>query len=81
LVISTATSGARALIKNGENGLLFDLEDRSGFMMLMERSITNPAFARQLGHAGQSKARLLYDSSALAGRVRELYEELISPRA
>ena len=77
-VISSRTSGASALVRDGENGWLFDLADPQTFHEALDRALDDPAVARALAEAGRELARAKYDTRAIAGQVRGLYEELIA---
>jgi glycosyltransferase involved in cell wall biosynthesis len=76
-VISSRTSGALGLIKERENGWLFDLNEQDGFHRAMHAALTAPETARRMGEAGKTLVKANYDTIALAGRVKGLYEELI----
>ncbi|HKW27894.1 MAG TPA: glycosyltransferase family 4 protein [Verrucomicrobiae bacterium] len=78
-VISSRTSGATALVKHGENGWLFDLEDAATFHAAVDATLANPSLGKQLAMAGKTLAAG-YSLSAVAGRVKDLYVELIEER-
>ncbi len=79
-VISSRTSGASALVKDGTNGWLFDLADPAKFHRVVDLLLADPAHGRQWGAAGRATALAEYDTAVLAGRIRRLYETLIEEK-
>jgi glycosyltransferase involved in cell wall biosynthesis len=78
-VISTRTSGALDLIEEGANGHLFDLKDAKGFHAAVDRCLTDANHAREIGCNGFKRAQE-FDTVRLAGRVRDLYEDLLKEK-
>lgn len=76
-VLSSRTSGALALVKEGRNGWLFDLALPESFQHAATQLFQDPARARTYGAAGKAVVAADYDTHALARRMRQLYEELI----
>lgn len=76
-VLSTRNSGALSLIRSGENGFLFDLEDENGFHHQLDELLASPARANRMGQRGGQLAAQEYDTLVLAGRMKRLYKELI----
>jgi alpha-maltose-1-phosphate synthase len=76
-VISSRTSGASALMQHGENGWLFNLENPQEFHEALDQVLTNRQFAAAAAAKGRELARCTYDTTVLAGHVRDLYEELL----
>jgi starch synthase len=79
-VISSRTSGATALIQDGENGWLFDLQNPQGFHEALDSVLSQPDRACVAAEKGRELARTKYDTRVLAGQVRELYEQLVFAR-
>jgi glycosyltransferase involved in cell wall biosynthesis len=79
-VVSSRTSGASALVEEGVNGLLFDLDRPATFHAAMDRVLERPERAAQWGAAGRAKAVAEFDTSIRADRMRRLYENLIEER-
>ena len=75
-VISSRTSGASSLVKHGENGWLFDLKNPAAFHAAVDATLANPRLRSQLAESGNRLARQ-YSINAMAGRVKNLYHELI----
>jgi alpha-maltose-1-phosphate synthase len=80
MVLSSRTSGASALIENGKNGWLFDLEQPETFHNALERTLRNPQAAREMAARGAVKIRDQYSVNALAGRMKLLYAELMEAK-
>jgi alpha-maltose-1-phosphate synthase len=79
-VISSRTSGAAALVDDGVNGLLFDLDRPAAFHSSVDRVLAHPDVAAQWGAAGRAKAIASYDCAASAGRLKGLYGNLIEEK-
>jgi starch synthase len=79
-VIASRTSGACELIRAGENGQLFDINDSPGFLSLLNETLLRPDEASKLAQRGQQLAAAEYDTNMLAGRIKSLYERLIKER-
>jgi starch synthase len=80
LVVSTRTSGASALVRHGENGWLFDLDHPEGFHQSLAEALSNPDAARRVLRRGGDEVNAEYNLTALAGRMKALYEELIEEK-
>jgi alpha-maltose-1-phosphate synthase len=78
-VISSATSGAKDLVEDGVNGHLFDLSDAPKFHGAVDRCLNDANHAREIGCNGFRRAQE-FDTVRLAGRVRDLYEELVKEK-
>jgi len=79
-VISSRTSGAKALIKEGENGWLFDLEQPETFQQAVQQTLANPELSKQFAARGGELVTANYDTARLAGRMKGLYENLIEEK-
>jgi glycosyltransferase involved in cell wall biosynthesis len=79
-VIASRTAGARALVKPGQNGWLFDLNEPKCFHEWVHAALVNPGLAKRLGAAGCDLVRAQYDAVALAGRLKNLYAELMEEK-
>ncbi len=79
-VISSRTSGASALIRHGANGWLFDLDDPAGFHKAVNRTLSEPGLKERLAARGAELVAAQYNTDALAGRMKWLYEELIEDK-
>jgi alpha-maltose-1-phosphate synthase len=79
-VVSSRTSGASTLIQDERNGWLFDLDDPQTFHEVVNRALDHPAIIAQAAEEGQKLVRAEYDSTGLAGRMKNLYEQLIEEK-
>jgi glycosyltransferase involved in cell wall biosynthesis len=79
-VISSRTSGATALVEDGENGWLFDLEDPEAFHEATDAALDNPHLRARLASAGHLKVKTEYDAPAVALRAKQLYHQLIEAK-
>jgi glycosyltransferase involved in cell wall biosynthesis len=76
VVVCSRVSGPSALIREGENGWLFSLDQTGPFHEAVDRALADPALARQMARRGAAISQQ-YGITALAGRLKKLYEELI----
>src|SRR5579859_4282884 len=79
-VIASRTSGATALIRHGENGWLFNHGDSQAFHEAVDTALLRPALAAQFAACGNRLACAEYDGAALAGRMKNLYAQLIEEK-
>jgi glycosyltransferase involved in cell wall biosynthesis len=79
-VIASRTSGASALIKHGENGWLFDLAEPSLFHDAVASTLGAPALRARLARAGHQRVADEYDLLPVAGKLKQLYEQLIEDK-
>lgn len=79
-VISSRTSGASALIRDGENGWLFDLSAPRTFHQAVSQTLLNPGKRERLAESGRELVNREYDVMSVAGRVKQLYQELIEAK-
>jgi len=78
-VISARASGPSALVEQGRNGWLFDLSDPAGFFQALGRTLNDPGEAREMALRGREVTQR-YSMTALAAKLKGLYEELIEER-
>jgi glycosyltransferase involved in cell wall biosynthesis len=76
-VLASATSGARGLVRPGENGLLFDLAAPADFHSGLDALLGVEELRLRCVRGGRLLADSVYDGAAVARRVRGLYDELI----
>lgn len=77
-VVATTVGGVPEAVADGETGLLVEAGDRSGLAAAIEALARDPARARQLGTAGAARIASEFDSATVAGRMVDLYVELLS---
>lgn len=80
MALSTRTSGASTLVRHGENGWLFDLDKPESFHEPLAQALSKSEAARQVLNRGVDEVRTQYNIHALAGRMKNLYEELIEEK-
>ena len=79
-VISSRTSGALDLIQHGENGWLFDLGAPQTLHQAVDCALLHPELRSRLAAAGGRVASAEYDTTVLAGRMKDLYDQLIAEK-
>ena len=76
VVLSSRTSGPSALIRHGENGWLFDLENPDSFHLAVNDSLGDAARARRMASAGAVVSQR-HSLASVASSLKSLYEELV----
>jgi starch synthase len=79
-VIASKTSGATALLRHGENGWLFDLADPASFHEALALTLGSPELRQRQIEAGTEQVAAHYDVTAVAARLKRLYEQLIEAK-
>ncbi len=77
VVVSTATSGSKDVVKNGENGILVGVNDRDSFLEAMRELISNRGKREMLAEGAVLTAGE-YDFSKTYDEYKKLMEELVS---
>ena len=80
MVLSSRTSGAAALLRDGYNGRFFDLDQPQSFHRALDQMLAKPEAAKQLLSNGADEVRQQYNLNLLAGRMKHLYEQLIEEK-
>jgi alpha-maltose-1-phosphate synthase len=80
MVLSSRTSGACTLVRHGQNGWLFDLDQPQTFHQPLDEMLARSELARRLLRRGVDDVQTEYNIVALAGRMKKLYEELIEEK-
>ena len=75
-VITSRTSGASALVREGKNGWLFDLNNPGAFHAALDAALFHPDLAARLAQEGGRLTAAEYDTVALARKMRLLYEQV-----
>lgn len=79
-VVSSRTSGATALVEPGKNGWLFDLDRPATFHAAVDALLAEPHRKAEWGEAGRRRVVADFDTAAIAGRMKRLYEDLIEEK-
>ena len=79
-VVASRTTGACALVKDGENGWLHDHGDRAGLISAVEAVLADRARRAASITAGRALVRSSYDAALVAGRVKAIYESVRGAR-
>ncbi|MGV3771686.1 MAG: glycosyltransferase family 4 protein [Verrucomicrobiales bacterium] len=79
-VISSRTSGALSIVRDGENGILIDLERPEELLAAVSTMLGDPKKAAAMAQAGHELAANEFDTLVLSTRVKKLYEELIQEK-
>jgi alpha-maltose-1-phosphate synthase len=76
-VLTSRTSGALSLVKEGENGNLFSVENVDEFHHGLDAILARPDHARRLAENGHKLVAEEYDTRVLSRRIKSLYHDLV----
>jgi glycosyltransferase involved in cell wall biosynthesis len=79
-VIASRTSGAKALVKEGHNGWLFDLQEPAQFHTALDEALLNPERTTAYTANGTKLVNEQYDANVLASNMKHFYENLIEEK-
>jgi len=77
-VIAAEEGAAPEILRHGETGLLVPAGNSDAFADALERLLSNPEWAREMGRAGQAEALLLYHPERIATEVATLYSDTLA---
>ncbi len=80
MVLSSRTSGACTLVRDGQNGWLFDLDRPETFHAPLNLALTRSDAARSVLRRGGDEVSAEYNLNVLAGRMKKIYEQLIEEK-
>ena len=80
-VIGADVASTRSIVMHGENGLLVPPNDKTALVEAILSCVRNPAYANQLGRAGQERANSAYTLSAQHEEWRLLLERISHSRS
>jgi glycosyltransferase involved in cell wall biosynthesis len=72
-VLATRVGGVPGLVRDGENGLLVDVEDEESLACQLQRLVEEPELRRRLGTAGAEFVRSHHSTQGLAASLATLY--------
>ncbi len=73
--------GIPGFVREGEDALLVDADDVAGRADALASVLRDTELAGRLGAAGRWRARSEFDWSVVAGRVADLYRDLVARRS
>jgi len=79
-VITTRQTGAVDAVRDGENGLLIDLDDLDGLTAAMKKIFHHPEWAKQLGRNARRTVEDRLTVDQMNDRYEQLYEEMLAER-
>jgi glycosyltransferase involved in cell wall biosynthesis len=77
MVISSRTSGGSALIEDGRNGWLFDVDQPETFHRALDRTLADPDGRSEMARLGGEMVRDRYNVKAITRGVKDIYQQLI----
>jgi glycosyltransferase involved in cell wall biosynthesis len=77
-VVATRVGGIPDIVEHEKTGLLIDKGDVQGLAAALVTLLRNPTWCARMGQAAHAFARVHLDARKTAGRLVELYGELIA---
>ena len=68
------------MVEQGRNGWLFDLEKPETFHQALDATLSNPEATLEMVKLGRKKVKDNYSVNNLAGRMKQLYQEVIEEK-
>ncbi len=78
--VITDIEGCRALVQDGETGLLFPVGDEQVLTRLLMQLEEDESMAGRLGEAGRQHVREVFSADTMAGKYLKLYRQLLRHR-
>jgi glycosyltransferase involved in cell wall biosynthesis len=72
-IVAAASQGPGVLIRDGEDGLLAEVDDVEGLAAQIRRAVADPALRRRLSEAGLARASGEFARAPVVARWRELF--------
>ncbi len=79
-VVATRVNGNREVVRDGETGLMVELDDNRALTEALERLMTDRELRRQIGSRSREVARQEYDESSIAEAILSVYRGLLARR-
>lgn len=77
-LVATDVPGCRALVRDGENGLLVPVREAAALADALQRLAEDAALRARLGAAARADAETLYADAAIETQTAELYRRLLA---
>jgi glycosyltransferase involved in cell wall biosynthesis len=78
--VASNVGGNPELVRDGENGLLFELRDAAGLSKALRTLVENQSLRRRLAAAGEQMMRERFSIRSSAERMADIYTKLIGAR-
>jgi glycosyltransferase involved in cell wall biosynthesis len=75
-VVATAVGGTPEAVVDGKTGLLVPPHDVPALQSAVARLLDDERLCSSLGHAGRKRVEEHFRSTAMTGRILELYDEI-----
>ncbi len=79
-VIATAVGGLPEVVEHDKTGLLIPPRDAEALAGALERLLSDPAWARELGDHARDHVREHFSLDRLGREINEIYEELVEKK-
>jgi glycosyltransferase involved in cell wall biosynthesis len=80
-VIATAVGGLPEVVEDDKTGLLIPPRDAAALAGALERLLSDPARARELGDHARNHVREHFSLDRLGREINEIYEKLIKEKS
>jgi len=79
-IVTTSAPGCSDVVRHGENGLLVPIRDSQALATAIFDLLRNDDLRRQMGEAGRTRAVNEFSDKRMAGKMLEVYQELLSDK-
>lgn len=77
-IVASDTNGARICVEDGRTGFIVRQEDPADCAQQMDRLLSDPLLATQMGRAGRERARELFSEAAYSQEVIQMVREVMT---
>jgi len=79
-MVATRVTGTREVVRDGDTGLLVDVDDPSALADALARLIDDPALRARMGARGREVVRAEYDEALIVRRLERVYRVSLERR-
>jgi glycosyltransferase involved in cell wall biosynthesis len=79
-VVASNVGGNPELVRNGENGFLFEPRDAAGLSEVLRTLVGNESLRQRLAAAGEQTVRQRFSIKSSVQRMSDIYTKLIDAR-
>lgn len=79
-VVATRVTGTREVVRDGETGLLVELDDVAGLVLALERLMGDPEARSRMGARGREVVETEFDEAQVVRRLERTYRDSLMRR-
>ena len=76
-VVATNVGGVREIVKDGETGIMVEVDDERGLVQSIDFLIQHPDKGREMGELGRKRAISLFSLEKMVSEYEKLYDRIM----